>query len=284
MRVSRCCMIAVLCFALMSLFISGCRSVQSPDVVLKSASAVFETKESVSIPLLRCSIEFPVQEKKKSYALSAQIISQWPDKLRMKVTKANYHLVSMIINGHEASLYFPRTNKVFETALHQPLLEKGQQVDILAEVIDLFLVFLKGPFPEYPLGKYSYKGEDEGLFVYTADTAGGAIKLFLDPVMFRVKRRRHTFAGGDKDRIIEIDFDHYKRSARTDYPHKITVSVYEAEQENKRITIEMFVSRLSFNAKVSEKAFQKQWPEDALIIKHLPEKAEELFGTIDDEE
>ena len=138
-------------------FIFSC-AVLPPGDVLKNSSAAYERKSSVSIPVLKVNLEIKNKDKENSIFLTGKVLASQPDKLRMKLTKANYHLVTLVVNGHDASLYFPRTQKVLNKELNKPILDEEQEVDILASAIELCMIFLKGPFPEYPVTGYEHTG------------------------------------------------------------------------------------------------------------------------------
>lgn len=261
--------------------LAGCAAeVLPPEMVLRAASGIFERKDTVSIPLLRMDLELRTGEKPRSIFLSAQMIAKWPDMLRMKITKANYHLASLVINGHSASVHFPRTGKVFDTELNRPLLE-GNAVDLIPTLIEMSMILLKGPFPEYPLARYTFSRDEAERYVFTTAIQGADLAVVIDPRTGEVLEQVYTLRTA-RPRTVTIRFGRYETVSGTLYPRKLTVVVTEGA-DKVLATIEMFASRLSFNRPAPDKAFVKDWPADAQVIEKLPENPEELFGKMEDE-
>jgi outer membrane lipoprotein-sorting protein len=264
--------------------VAGCAERKPIDVALKESSALYLAKGSVSIPLLRINAVSNQGEKSKSMVLSTQLISKWPDKLRLKMCKANYHLVSMVVNGHKASLYFPRTNKVFNTELNKPVLKDQIDEDLFPTIIEMSLMFVQGPFPRYSLSLYAVQKKEGDLYTYTADLPKYFLDLSIDSFTCKVQKQEYRFKE-PHDWVIEIDFDRYALiEGSMPYPRRIVMAIYRKKTAQKKTVLEMFVSRISFGHTVSEKAFKPNWPEDALVIKEIPKKTEELFGKIEEEE
>ena len=244
---------------------------------------MYPPTESVSIPLLRLNAVFTdARAKEHSLVLSAQVISKWPDQVRMKISKAEYHLISLIVKGHAASMYFPRTNKLFETELNKPLIDQKDAADIVSAAIEMSAVFVKGPFPDYPLQRYAYKGREDGEYVFAAEIPGGTLKLYIDPSSFYIRRRVYTLKA-EKEWTVDILFRKYERIQGQFYPRKLSMEISTAG-DTRRSRMEMYVSRISFHRPVRDQAFETAWPEDALRLKVIPSDPEELFGKIEDEE
>ena len=277
------CLLSGICVQLFILFCTGCAGKKPSGDVLASSSALFASHTSVSIPLLRINVESGRGEKKKNLTLTGQVISEWPDKLRMKIRKANYHLLSMVVNGHKASLFFPRTDKVFNTGINRPVLEKGKGADLLSAVIEMSLMFIHGPFPQYALSLYTLKGIKGDVCSYTADLPEYSLEIAVHASTYRVLKQVYRFKK-PHDWVMAVEFGRYSVSrGSAPYPQKITVSVCKEKASSDKTVIEMFVSKVSFGRDVSPKAFKTNWPENAVEIERLPEDHEKLFGKIEEE-
>ena len=257
---------------------------KSLDTVLKLASEAVERKETVSIPLLRINATIGEGEKVRSLVLSGKVVARQPDLLRMKISKANHHLASMVVNGHKASIYFPRTNKVFETEINKSTVEEEGGIDIVARAFEMSLIFLKGPFPEYPLRRYRVIGTRKGMYVYRAEIPGGTLTLYVDSRSCHVLKRVYVLQGKKHEWAVKIEFSKYEITPpRSVFPRKAVLTVSRKGDDEVFFRAEMFCSRISFNKKVADKAFISEWPEHAEVITNLPSDPEELFGSLKDE-
>lgn len=261
----------------------GCGEIRPSGEVLKISSSAYSFRDSVSIPLLRINAVSVQDGKKKDLVLSAQVISKWPDKLRLKIEKARYHLLSMVVNRHTASLYFPRTDKIYSTELNRPVLDGKTGGNLLPVIIEMSLMFIRGPFPQYSLSVYTEQKKENDIYIYTADLPEFTLELSIHALSYRVLRQVYRFKGDEKW-VMDISFDRYMYTdGNIPYPRKILMEVFRDGEPADKTLLEMYVSRVSFGRSVSEKAFKADWPEDAVEIKTIPDKPEDLFGKLEDE-
>ncbi len=258
-------------------------AVLPPDEVLKNSSASYERKNSVSIPVLKVNLEIKNGDKEHSIFLTGKVMASQPDKLRMKLTKANYHLVTLVVNGHDASLYFPRTGKVLNKELNKPVLDENEDVDILASAIELCMIFLQGPFPEYPVTGYEYMGKDDDCYVYETDVQGGRLALYIDSSTSQVRKRVYKIKGKESW-TVELHTGMYRKAGVSMFPRKFRLVLTGPAEKKFNATVEMFVSRISFNKRIPDKAYSPSWPAETVVIEKLPSNTEELFGKMEEED
>jgi len=260
---------------------AGCAAAsRRPRAVLEESAVRCGLRENVSIPLLRIRAVYTAEGKERSLLLTGRLAARWPDKMRVRLQKANHHLVTLVVNGHDASLYFPRTNKVLNAELHTPACEKKKgkraEGDLLPHLLEMSTLLVEGSFPRYPLRRYGEPETKEGLYVYTARFPDRTVRVEIDPRSCMVRKQVCVFPP-PLDREVEIAFDAYRRFREGIwYPTKISFSVSRPGAAPE-LAVTLSVSRISFNRPVPDAAFTARWP-DATVIRRFPDDPKELFG------
>jgi hypothetical protein len=263
-----------------ALALTGCTALAGPDEALRTASAVYGAPATVSLPLIRMNVAVREGAKTRSLFLSGQAVAEWPDKLRLKITKADIHLVTLVVNGHTAALHFPRTGKALDVELNRPVL-KDETADPLAAALEMTLILVQGPFPLHPLNAYTLEGEAGGIYTYTAAIQGGTLRLAVDGRTGAVRSRTCRFAGRE-EWAIGVAFDQYAAMGDHRFPRKLILTACKGTDPLPAVTVELYLAQINFNHPAPATAFRAAWPEDTVKLAELPAKLEDLFGAIEE--
>ncbi|MFH1707848.1 MAG: hypothetical protein ABIF71_08015 [Planctomycetota bacterium] len=263
-----------------ALALASCTALSSPEAALRTASAGYGAPATVALPLIRMNVAVREGAKTRSLFLSGQAVAEWPDKLRLKLTKADIHLVTLVVNGHAAALHFPRTSKALDVELNRPVLG-GETADPLAAALEMTLILVQGPFPLHPLGAYTLEGEVKGVYTYAAPIQGGTLRLAVDGRTGAVRSRTCRFAGRE-EWAIGVAFDQYETMGDHRFPRKFTLTACKGTDPLPAVTVEIYLAQVNFNRPAPAAAFRAAWPEGTVKLAELPAKLEELFGTIEE--